>query len=47
MFNSRSISLWLGGNDVDSPGIWQWIDGSSMKYSNWAPGLFYINLKIN
>ena len=30
--------LWLGATDELEEGKWKWIDGTSMTYSNWAPG---------
>jgi hypothetical protein len=29
---------WLGGNDIDDEGVWEWITGEPWGYSNWSPG---------
>lgn len=29
---------WLGCSDERQEGVWVWLDGSSLSYSNWAPG---------
>ena len=31
-------NLWIGLNDVDQEGSFVWSDGSSVDYTNWAPG---------
>eukprot|EP01043_Picozoa_sp_COSAG02_P044667 COSAG02_NODE_4013_length_5905_cov_4686.361178_2_plen_1058_part_00 len=28
---------WLGGNDIDAEGTWEWITGEPWAYSNWSP----------
>lgn len=35
---NQSVSVWLGGNDLGSNGVWTWIDGHNMTYTNWAKG---------
>uniref|UniRef100_A0A914DBJ2 C-type lectin domain-containing protein n=1 Tax=Acrobeloides nanus TaxID=290746 RepID=A0A914DBJ2_9BILA len=37
IFGITNQSVWLGGNDATVPGKWEWIDGTSMQYTNWAP----------
>ena len=29
---------WLGGNDVDAEGAWEWNTGEDWAFENWAPG---------
>lgn len=29
---------WLGGNDLLSEGVWQWVTGEDWSYQNWADG---------
>ena len=29
-------SGWLGGNDLESEGIWMWSDGSPFTFMNWG-----------
>ena len=29
---------WLGGNDIDSEGAWEWNTGEPWRYENWSPG---------
>jgi len=31
-------NIWLGGSDASKEGTWVWSDGTSVIYSNWAPG---------
>lgn len=31
-------ALWTGLNDLNTEGIFEWVDGSSVSYVNWAPG---------
>ena len=31
-------SIWIGLNDTQSEGTFGWVDGTSLDYSNWAPG---------
>jgi len=35
--NSES-SCWTGLNDVDNEGVMQWLDGTSIDYTNFTPG---------
>lgn len=30
--------LWLGATDEEAEGIWKWVDGTTMTYSNWNTG---------
>lgn len=30
--------VWLGGNDIETEGKWQWSDGASLTYENWGYG---------
>lgn len=32
------VSLWIGLNDANLEGIYQWVSGSSAPYRNWNPG---------
>ena len=36
--NSNRQIFWLGATDEATEGIWKWIDGSNIVYSNWSPG---------
>lgn len=29
-------NFWIGGNDLKKRGDWEWVDGNSWQYSNWA-----------
>jgi hypothetical protein len=29
---------WIGMNDVHTEGIWEWVSGQGVTYTNWAPG---------
>jgi Lectin C-type domain len=33
-----SINPWIGLQDLDNNGAWQWISGEPVSYLNWAPG---------
>jgi len=35
--NSKT-SCWLGGNDIQQEGTWEWITGENWVYSNWQAG---------
>ena len=35
---SGSIPMWIGLSDIGEEGVFQWLNGSSVYYSNW--GLF-------
>jgi len=30
--------FWIGMNDVNMEGIWEWVSGQAVTYTNWAPG---------
>ena len=32
------VGLWLGATDEKLEGVWQWADGSEMKFKAWAHG---------
>ena len=33
-----TINPWIGLQDIDNNGSWQWVSGESVNYLNWAPG---------
>lgn len=33
-----SMPLWIGLNDLDEPGVYEWASGLPLLYTNWAPG---------
>ena len=35
---AQSQNIWLGGSDVKSEGVFEWVTGGVITYSNWAPG---------
>jgi Lectin C-type domain len=36
--DAKMKTVWLGGSDAESEGLWTWINGSTMAYSNWDQG---------
>jgi hypothetical protein len=32
------VDLWTGMTDYADEGQWSWADGSTVSYTNWAPG---------
>ena len=30
--------LWIGGNDIDTEGVWEWSNGDAFTYENWWDG---------
>ena len=32
------MDTWIGANDFNSEGDWEWSDGSTWDYSDWNPG---------
>lgn len=36
--DAYEATLWVGMSDVADEGTWEWVDGSSVSYTNWAPG---------
>uniref|UniRef100_A0A8C5WA99 Mannose receptor C-type 2 n=1 Tax=Leptobrachium leishanense TaxID=445787 RepID=A0A8C5WA99_9ANUR len=35
LLTGYSSTLWMGLNDMDTNGVWQWSDGSPLKFLNW------------
>ena len=35
---SSDLHWWIGYNDIDAEGTWEWIDGSTSTYTNWNSG---------
>ncbi|MFX1518283.1 MAG: C-type lectin domain-containing protein, partial [Promethearchaeota archaeon] len=33
-----SNRIWLGFTDIGTEGVWQWVTGESVTYTNWNPG---------
>lgn len=32
------LDVWMGGNDIDTEGVWVWITGEALIYDNWRDG---------
>ncbi|KAF1744911.1 hypothetical protein MXB_1360, partial [Myxobolus squamalis] len=35
-FNIKDDRIWIGLNDIDNEGIWEWSDNSKLEFSKWA-----------
>ncbi len=39
--------VWIGANDMNVEGGWEWSDGTAFNYLNWNAGLYMLSLLDN